>query len=101
MGMLNVEAPTPTPPSQVVGGNVHPVPLPWQPPAGPAEPAILVTLSQRMPAVLLLTEDVGFGCLALCLQCVELLLESFFGRFAGINGAADCWLKLTHASTPA
>src|SRR5256885_14566070 len=31
-GMLNVLAPTPTPPSQVFGGYVHTVPLPWQPP---------------------------------------------------------------------
>ena len=31
-GMLKVLAPTPTPPSQVFGGYVHTVPLPWQPP---------------------------------------------------------------------
>src|SRR5215469_2749024 len=40
MGMLNVVAATPIPPSQVVGGKVHPVPCPWHPAAQNMKPSM-------------------------------------------------------------
>src|SRR6266404_1415270 len=40
IGMLNVLHATPIPPSQVVGGNVQPVPWPWHPAAQNIKPSI-------------------------------------------------------------
>lgn len=40
MGILNVVAATPIPPSQVVGGWVQPVPCPWHPAAQNMKPSI-------------------------------------------------------------
>jgi hypothetical protein len=51
--------------------------------AGSAEAAIIVAISQCVPAILLLAEYVGFGCLALRLKRIEILRESSFGRLAG------------------
>jgi hypothetical protein len=40
IGMFRLVAPTPTPPSQVLGGYVQPVPFPWHPAAQNMYPSI-------------------------------------------------------------
>src|SRR3984893_17828058 len=64
------------------------------------EPATLLGGPGQCPALVTLTADVGLAGFALRLERVELLLEPFLGRFAGVDRAAlavrgtprDCWL---------
>ncbi len=51
--------------------------------------AIVVMVTDGYPALGLLAGDIGFAGLALGMQAVEVLLQSFFARFAGVDGAAD------------
>src|SRR5262245_55484542 len=51
--------------------------------------AVVIARGQRRPAGMGLAVDVRFGRLALGIQRVEVLVESFFGAFAGVDGAAD------------
>jgi hypothetical protein len=62
------------------GGPVHR-------PAG--EAAIVIVLRQCGPALMLLAGDIGRAGLALGVERVELLLQTFFGRLAGVDRAAD------------
>src|SRR5262249_23246709 len=50
--------------------------------------AVVIARGQRRPAGMGLAVDVRFGGLALGVQGVEILVESFFGAFAGVDGAA-------------
>jgi hypothetical protein len=52
-------------------------------------PAIVVRLCQTGPALMALASDESLAGLALGMQRVELLLQSLFGGFAGIDGAAQ------------
>src|SRR5215472_6346709 len=50
--------------------------------------AVVIARGQRRPAGMSLAVDVRFGRLALGIQRVEVLVESFLGAFAGVDGAA-------------
>src|SRR5262249_24278976 len=50
--------------------------------------AVVIARRQRRPAGMGLAVDVRFGSLELGVQRVEILVESFFGAFAGVDGAA-------------
>ena len=75
---------------------------------GARDAAIVVTGGQRDPPLVLLAGDIGRAGLALGLQRVEVLLESFFRGFTGIDGAAyrcgslrSWWFPaLTHGPPP-
>src|SRR6201997_5609467 len=56
---------------------------------GGGEAAIVVTVGERAPAFAPLTEDEVLGGIALRVERVKVLLQSFFGRLPGVNGAAD------------
>lgn len=51
--------------------------------------AIVVVAVERAPSFLFLAEDVRLAGLTLGIKRVEGLFEPFFGRFAGVNRAAD------------
>ena len=75
---------------------------------GAGDAAIVVKGGQHDPALVLLARDIGLAGLPLRLQRVEVLLEAFFGGFAGVDGAAHrCgsprprWCSmLSHAPPP-
>src|SRR5262249_44918906 len=54
--------------------------------------AVVVAVGQRRPAGMGLTVDVRLGGFALGIQGVEVLVESFFGAFARVDGAAQ-WAR--------
>src|SRR5436309_2363208 len=45
----------------------------------------------RVPTLLSMAQDVGFGRLLLCLQAIERLLQPFFGRLARVDRAPHDW----------
>src|SRR5205823_7698262 len=51
------------------------------------EPAIVIAVSRQMPTLVLLAANVGLAGFALRRQRVELLLEPFLRRFAGVDRA--------------
>src|SRR5438270_13761450 len=53
------------------------------------EAAVVVAVGQAGPALLLLALDVRLTRLALGIEAVELLLQSFLRRLARVDGAAD------------
>src|SRR5262249_2056048 len=55
---------------------------------------VVVALGQASPAFMLLAGDVGLSRFALRVERVELLLQAFFTRFAGIDGAAQLARRL-------
>ena len=60
---------------------------PLQGAAGDA--AVVVAVGHQHPALGALAGDVGLAGLALGVEAVELLLEPFLGRLAGVDGAAE------------
>jgi hypothetical protein len=52
-------------------------------------PAIVIALRQAGPALMALAFDESFAGLALGVQRVELLLQSFLGRFASVDRTAQ------------
>jgi hypothetical protein len=52
------------------------------------QPAIVVMSLDQPPTLARLTADEGFTGLALCMQRIELLLQTLFRRFARIDRAA-------------
>jgi hypothetical protein len=50
---------------------------------------IVVVLRQHLPAQRRLALDIGLAGISLCIQRIELLLQSMFGGFAGIDGAVQ------------
>src|SRR4051812_28678189 len=63
-----------------------------------AEPAIVVAFADCRPALLAVAHNAGFGRLALGLQCIELLLQSFLGGFARVDRAPHPRRLFSHAS---
>src|SRR6478672_11110099 len=57
------------------------------------EPAIVVAVSDQLPAFVRLTLDVSLGGLALVVERVELLLQAAVGRYAGVDRAAQVRLS--------
>src|SRR4051794_23407822 len=53
------------------------------------QPTIIVGGLDQPPALALLAADEGFAGFALRMQRVEILLQLFLGRFAGVDGAAS------------
>ena len=53
------------------------------------EPGVIVELGKRLPAFVLLASDVSLAGLALGVERIELLLEPFLRRFAGVDRAAE------------
>src|SRR5271165_1271649 len=51
------------------------------------EAAVVVFRGNRLPALMALAENIGFACLALGMERIERLLETFLGGFAGVNRA--------------
>ena len=51
--------------------------------------AVVVPVTNRHPALGLLARDVGLTGLALGVERIELLLQAFLGRFAGVDRAAE------------
>ena len=43
----------------------------------------------HLPTFVFLAQDLGFTCLPLGVKRIEGLVESLFGRLAGVNGASD------------
>src|SRR4051794_19749478 len=62
------------------------------------EPAIVVAFADCRPALLAVAQNAGFRRLALGLQCVEFLLQSFLSGLAGVDRAAHQRRLLSHAS---
>ena len=57
------------------------------------EAAVVVAVGHQKPALGLLAGDIGLAGLALGVERVELLLEAFLGRLAGIDRAAKLGLE--------
>src|SRR5208337_3598582 len=51
--------------------------------------SIIVERGENRPTFVLLARDVGLAGFALCIERIELLLETFLRRFPGVDGAAD------------
>src|SRR5262245_17893730 len=64
------------------------------------KPAVVVVAPDQPPALARLAPDECLGRFALDVQRVELLLESFLGRFAGVNRAAPNRFSGFHAWAP-
>jgi hypothetical protein len=63
------------------------------------KPAIIVGTLYEEPAFAPLAANEGLAGLPLGMQRVEILLEPFLGRLAGVDRAPPCrWLTLDHAS---
>jgi hypothetical protein len=63
------------------------------------EPAVIVGGLHEEPAFTPLAPDESLAGLPLGMQGVEILLESFLGRLAGVDRAPPCrWPTLEHAS---
>ena len=62
--------------------------------------AVVVTLRQCCPPGLTLTENIRLGGFALGIERVEIAIESFLGRFPGIDGAAHHFSPLRFAAIP-
>jgi hypothetical protein len=62
---------------------------PRNPPVLIGKPAIVIHRGQRNPAFPALTQNERFPRFALRIKRVEFLIETFFGRLAGIDGAAE------------
>src|SRR5579884_1778090 len=58
--------------------------------------AVVVALARQGPAFMTLTRDIRLARLILRIEAVELLLEPFLARLAGVDGAA----QLGHATSP-
>ena len=59
--------------------------------------AVVILVADRHPALGALAGDIGRTGLVLGVERVEVLVESLFGRFAGVDGAADPWFAHGHA----
>ena len=53
------------------------------------EAAVIIHVRNGDPSRMTLTDDIGVASLALRVEGIELLLESVFGRFSGVNRAAE------------
>ena len=78
----------------MTGGNIGEEPLQagsLERPAGDA--AVIISVADRLPAFAGLTLDIGGAGLVLGIEAVEVLLQPFLARLAGVDGAA-----LVHAA---
>jgi hypothetical protein len=62
--------------------------------------AVIILLPDEHPSLRPLAGDVRLAGLALSVEAVELLLQPFFGGFAGVDGAAAFQLHLAHHRLP-
>jgi len=53
----------------------------------PVEPAVVVAVREGLPALPALAQDEGLGRFALCIERVEVLVQTLLGRLAGVDGA--------------
>jgi hypothetical protein len=56
---------------------------------GPGQSAIIVPCPDQPPALVGLALDIGLASLSLCVERIELEVEIMFGRFAGVDCAAE------------
>ncbi len=56
--------------------------------------AIVVLITQQRPTLGALAGNVGLASLALRVQAVEVAIQPFFGRFSGVDGAAQFTHKI-------
>jgi hypothetical protein len=69
--------------------------------AAARETAVVIALGTEPPALMGLRLDIGLGCLALCVERIELLLEPMLGGFAGVDRAAQGAGGRFHETPPA
>jgi hypothetical protein len=62
---------------------------PWSLHGAAGVAAVVIAVSNEVPAFMALTQHIGLTSLALGIEGVELLLEALLGRLARINGAAE------------
>jgi hypothetical protein len=59
---------------------------------GPGQSTIIVPCPDQSPALVRLALDIGFTSLSLRVEGIELEVEIMFGRFAGVDRAAENFL---------
>src|SRR5258708_770712 len=67
------------------------------------ESAVIVESGQERPTEVALALNVCFGCLPLSLERIEFLVEPFFGRLSGVDGAphrAALFRNIDHCGAP-
>ena len=55
---------------------------------GAGDATIVIKVGKCSPALVLLARDIGLTGFPLCIEGIEVLIETRFGGFAGVDGAA-------------